>query len=234
MTNPVAPPAAPTVPEFPALGDPSFNSKAYIFGSGMSSVVSGIDALAENAFTNATSANEDAEAAQASALTAQTAASQTVAVQSFKGAWSGLSGALAVPASVSHVGLIWMLTESVANVATEEPGISSKWVPVNSSLPFYSALVNSGGVYDMTVDGHYDFSVNAPSGTAAIARAPATAGEGTVRVITRATYSPGIECRRVQFDPNGKTVEHEPSDLIELDQLGTYVWRYMCGTWRLL
>lgn len=234
ITNP---PTLSPAPDVPNSSDPevTFDSMFEAFLSYLKNTfVSTVNAIAAACYGNALDAEQSAADADASRALAQTAASQTVAVQSFKGAWSGLSGALAVPASVSHVGLIWMLTQSVANVATEEPGVSNKWVPVNSSLPLYSALVNSGGVYDMTVDGHYDFSVNAPSGTAAIARAPATPGEGTVRVITRATSAPGIDCRRVQFDPNGKTVEHEPSDLVELDQLGTYVWRYMGGTWRLL
>ena len=38
MTNPVAPPAAPTVPVYPALGSPSFNQEAYTFGSSMPGV----------------------------------------------------------------------------------------------------------------------------------------------------------------------------------------------------
>ena len=100
MTNPVAPPAAPTVPEFPALGDPSFNSKAYIFGSGMPSVVSGIDALAENAFTNATSAHEDADAAQASAAASEASAVTSLAGSNFKGDWSALTGPLNRPATM--------------------------------------------------------------------------------------------------------------------------------------
>ena len=46
----------------------------------------------------------------------------------YKGDWSLLSGALSIPASVSYGGSIWVLTVNVANVATEVPGISTKWV----------------------------------------------------------------------------------------------------------
>lgn len=51
-----------------------------------------------------------------------------LAAANFKGAWSALSGALAIPASVSHLGSIWLLGESVANVASEVPGTSAKWL----------------------------------------------------------------------------------------------------------
>ena len=64
MTTPITPvPTAPTVPEFPALGDPAFNTKAYAWGSAEPGVVTGIAALAQNAYGNATAANERAQAA---------------------------------------------------------------------------------------------------------------------------------------------------------------------------
>lgn len=67
MTAIVPTPAAPTVPEFPGLGDATFNAKAYVFGVAMPGVSDGIHALAEAAETNAAAANERAVAAQASA-----------------------------------------------------------------------------------------------------------------------------------------------------------------------
>ncbi len=49
------------------------------------------------------------------------------AAANFKGNWSALTGPLAVPASVYHNSQYWMLRENVANVAAEQPGVSSKW-----------------------------------------------------------------------------------------------------------
>jgi hypothetical protein len=234
MTSPVTPPAAPTVPTYPALGSPTFNAEAYTYGSSMPGVSAGMGALADNAYTNATSAQESAVEAAASAVAAQTAAANSASSAHFKGNWASLTGPLAPPASAAYEGLVWTLTEAVADVTAVVPGLSPKWIALNGYLPLYPALVNSGGVYNLSVDGHYDFSVNAPQEPAAIARAPATPGEGAVRVITRGTFAVDTECRRVQFDPNGQTVEHYPSDVVELDQIGTYVWRFMDNTWRLL
>ncbi len=142
MTSPVSPPSAPTVPPYPALGSPTFNADAYTFGSTMPAVVAGIDALAENAFTNATSANESAVAAQASASDSDSSASVAMASANFKGEWSGLSGALPKPASVANDGRFWLLLNDLADVTTAVPGVSASWlafdillqvIPVNTS-----------------------------------------------------------------------------------------------------
>lgn len=63
MTELATVPAAPTVPPFPALGDPNFNQLAYDNGSAMPGVSAGLQAIALTAFTNATVAGEKAAAA---------------------------------------------------------------------------------------------------------------------------------------------------------------------------
>ena len=62
------------------------------------------------------------------------AADTALAAANFKGAWSGLTGALNVPASVSHDGRFWMLTEDVADITTVEPGVSAVWLEIGDSL----------------------------------------------------------------------------------------------------
>lgn len=102
-----------------------------------------VDVDAANAASAAAGASATAAANQAALATsngaAQVALAQgwaTAAEQSyqaaaafanFKGPWSSLAGALAVPASVHHNGRIWTLLSSLANVATAEPGVSSAW-----------------------------------------------------------------------------------------------------------
>lgn len=111
----VAPPPAPSVPTYPALGSPTFNTEAYTYGTSMPGVSTGIKALADNAYANAQSAFTDAT----NAASAQAAA---VAASNFKGNWSSLSGALNIPASVAHSGRLWLLLQNLANVATQTPG----------------------------------------------------------------------------------------------------------------
>ena len=43
------------------------------------------------------------------------AADDILAVANYKGLWSSLTGALAIPASVFHDGQLWLLTENVAD-----------------------------------------------------------------------------------------------------------------------
>lgn len=55
------------------------------------------------------------------------------ALVGFRGAWSGLTGALAMPASVSHSGNIYALTADVADVTAHTPGVSASWQLVRST-----------------------------------------------------------------------------------------------------
>ncbi len=53
------------------------------------------------------------------------------AAANFKGNWSALTGALAVPASVYHNGSYWMLLSNLANVTADVPGVSAAWAAIN-------------------------------------------------------------------------------------------------------
>lgn len=55
------------------------------------------------------------------------------ALVGFQGAWSGLTGALAMPASVSHSGSIYALTADVADVTAHTPGVSASWQLVRAT-----------------------------------------------------------------------------------------------------
>lgn len=50
-----------------------------------------------------------------------------LAAANFKGAWSGLAGALNTPASVFHNETFWQLVSNVANVTAKVPGIAPEW-----------------------------------------------------------------------------------------------------------
>lgn len=136
MTSPVAPDAAPSVPEFPALGDPSFNSKAYTWGSWMPTLVAWIVAVVADAYQNALSAFESATAAAASETAAAATAVFVSAAANSKGDWSVLTGALAPPASVWHNGRTWNLLLPIADVASVEPEDGSAyWRAIDTVFP---------------------------------------------------------------------------------------------------
>lgn len=100
------------LPPAPLVSDdtPTFNSKAFLWAAALNQLVTEINAEIPT-IDLAVPASEIA-----------------LAAANYKGAWSALTGALAIPASVSHLGSIWLLGESVANVASEVPGTSAKWL----------------------------------------------------------------------------------------------------------
>lgn len=110
-------PPAPLVTDSPA----EFNTKAFALVNSLNGFVTE---------TNALALEVDADAAVAAeAITASEAA---VAAANFKGAWSSLNGALNIPASVSHNGSVWVLTQNLADVTANEPGVDSPnyWLSV--------------------------------------------------------------------------------------------------------
>lgn len=62
--------------------------------------------------------------------------SAAIATANYKGLWVDLSGPLSIPASVSHAGAVWLLSQSLADVSIEVPGISSKWIAVKFPAAF--------------------------------------------------------------------------------------------------
>ncbi len=135
MTSPVAPDTAPSVPEFPALGDPSFNAKAYTWGSWVPTLVTWITGAVSKAYQNALSAFESATASAASAAASEASAVTSLAGSNFKGDWSGLTGTLNKPASVAHAGRVWLLLDNLADVTAAVPGVSASWRAYDVVLP---------------------------------------------------------------------------------------------------
>ena len=111
------------LPDAPQVSDSTavFNAKAFAFANALDGFCIEANTVSEEVNAASATAHDMAVAAAASAGAAAGAAN-------FKGAWSSLSGALAIPASVSHLSSVWILTQSVADVTAEVPGTSSKWV----------------------------------------------------------------------------------------------------------
>ena len=120
----------PAFPQYPSRADPpeefmiegdAFLAHFPTFRSAANVLSTEMDAAAAATALHEAYATDAAVSAASSALAAS-------GVANFKGNWSSLAGALAIPASVAHLGQIWVLTESLANVALEAPGGSTKWI----------------------------------------------------------------------------------------------------------
>lgn len=116
---------APTIPTLPtppsrSQGATEFttNANAFLgalpaFGAAQNSLGSWMDGTAGSVQTNADAASSAAAAATAAA--------------NYKGAWSSLTGALNIPASVSHSSKVWLLLSNLADVTAKEPGVDPEW-----------------------------------------------------------------------------------------------------------
>lgn len=117
------------LPAVPSRGVPStFSALFEAFLTALKDVFVGqVNTVAGEVNANATTASNAAGTATSAAATATSASATAVAGANFKGAWSGLSGTLNVPASVAHNGRLWMLLSSLADVTTKTPGVASEW-----------------------------------------------------------------------------------------------------------
>lgn len=116
---PTPAPSIPSVTTIPEVGSATYDADAYAWMLQQQAQGPALQALGENAYANAVDAAASAAAAgAASALTA------------FKGAWSSLAGALAMPASVLHAGRFWALLSPLADVTAATPGVHAAWVQI--------------------------------------------------------------------------------------------------------
>lgn len=125
-----APPTLESIPAFPALSERAagtYNASAYnCLNTWAGTAGPQLAALAANVYGNAQSVAAAAEAATSAAAAA-------VAAANYKGAWSSLTGALSIPASVTHGGNVYMLMSNTADVTSITPGASAQWQKLNTS-----------------------------------------------------------------------------------------------------
>ncbi|MCD2164278.1 hypothetical protein [Comamonas koreensis] len=146
------------------MDEATFNVTAENFTTQMAPWGGDVKAVAESAKTNAEYSNQrandsntSAEAAAARLVDVQTAANGAFAAANYKGEWSTLTGALAVPATVTHLGRLWYLKLNLANVTTQAPALGSTyWGEVSRNdftvLPCPAGTTNAAdrGLYRMT------------------------------------------------------------------------------------
>lgn len=123
---PTAPPTLTPAPTSPDRADrATFAARAVALDDWTKNTqVPELQASLANVYANAVDAYNNATTC--TALT-----SVAAAAANYKGLWSTLTGALNMPASVSHNGNYWALNTNLANVATATPGVSASWQPLN-------------------------------------------------------------------------------------------------------
>lgn len=143
-TQPTTPPSVTAWPTSPSRARPStFAAEADAFlghfpvgQADQEALVTWLNTTAGQSYTNAleaaasaTTASNSEDAAAQSVIDANAILSSAFSQANFKGNWSSLSGALNIPASVSHNGGVWLLTTNLANVTASEPSeVNANWL----------------------------------------------------------------------------------------------------------
>ena len=133
MTIPTITPLPPAPARSDAPADFSTKADALLaaqprFVDETNAVAAFVDQRAVDADSRATDSAASAAAAQQALTDARLARDAAQSTANFKGAWSSLSGPLALPATVLHRQQIWTLLTSLANVAASEPGVTGDWL----------------------------------------------------------------------------------------------------------
>lgn len=120
------------LPTAPNPNTPStFNTLAYPFTVAVAAMGPEQNTMATQMNTVAGEVNTNATNAAASEAAALASKNSAVAASNYAGDWSTLTGALAVPASAQHNGILWLLLTSLADVTASEPGVTGDWTPID-------------------------------------------------------------------------------------------------------
>lgn len=145
----------------------------------------GVDVAAQQSTASAAATTATTKAGEASS-----SRDVALAATNYKGLWSALSGALNIPATVLHSSSIWMLTQNVASVGAEVPGVSTKWINVSPASGLQSAAdgrLKSGGAGTITVASAADIVAAIGATVVANATHAVSADNGGVTSVNGAT-----------------------------------------------
>ena len=124
------------LPDAPQRGQPvgTFNTKANAWVAAIDDWTDEVNDIASFVETKADETENNAISALNSAASALVSSQSAISSANYKGLWSNLTGALNIPASVSHNNSLWLLLEYTADVTAEQPSVSSKWQLVHSGV----------------------------------------------------------------------------------------------------
>lgn len=179
----------------------------------------GSKALADASLANALDAQASAVAGALSAGDAAAQAAIALAAANFNGIWSGLTGALAKPASVFHSGAFWVLLNNLADVTASQPGVSADWQVAGGAFPVVAinSLTVAQPYKTYLFYGNCTLTLPAITGNAKQLRIIVLAG------VTAAIVAPA-GADKIRSVAGSMTVDAAPFDKILTDAGATYGW----------
>lgn len=184
------------LPTPPSTSDPAnFDPRADAFLGGLPTFQTQTNELAAATYQNALDSVNSATSSYQNALLSSQSAAGAQATANYKGEWSSLSGALSMPATVSHQGRMWYLKQALVNVASQQPVLGSAFWGEVGKNQFVTYLAPAGNTN--AVDQGLYVMTNANS----VLVLPANPADGMIvaAVNTSGTLTPFI-------NRNGKTI----------------------------
>lgn len=178
------------LPTPPSRQDPdNFAERADLLLAALVDFVTEANALGADVSAQQITASTAASTATTKAGEASGARDIALAAANYKGLWSALSGSLNVPATVYHSSSIWMLTQNIASVGAEVPGVSTKWINVTPASGLGTAAYQPSTAFQPAIGALTGLLKSAGSGAIAAASAAdivAAIGASAVQTATAA------------------------------------------------
>ncbi|MCP4060775.1 MAG: hypothetical protein GY738_26530 [Pseudoalteromonas sp.] len=145
-------------------------------------------------------------AAAVSAAAAKVSEDNAANTANQRGDWSNLTGAASPPFAVYHQGSAWVLLNSLSNITTSEPGVSSAWAATSEQFSFKSSA--------FTITNNCNCSIDA-SGSAVDAAFLTSYAVGTVLTI----HNESISTNLVRLTNTALTIRGAKGNLTPADNL---------------
>ncbi len=145
-------------------------------------------------------------AAAVSAAAAKVSEDNAANTANQRGDWSSLTGAASPPFAVHHQGSSWVLLNSLSNITTSEPGVSSAWAATSEQFSFKSSA--------FTITNNCSCSIDASSSAVDAAFLTSYAA-GTVLTI----HNESISTKLVRLTNTALTIRGEKGNLTPSDNL---------------
>ena len=178
------------LPAPPSRQDPNnFAERADELLAALVVFVTEANLLGADVSTQQTTASAAATTATTKAGEASSSRDVALAATNYKGLWSALSGALNIPATVLHSSSIWMLTQNVASVGAEVPGVSTKWINVSPASGLQSAAYQPTSAFQPAIGSLTGLLKSAGGGNIAAASAADIVAAIGAAAVTNATHA---------------------------------------------
>ena len=222
---------------------PSRDDTSGAFAGNANTLVSELPTFVTKANALGLQVNNDAAQVATNTATVLDAEAVVVAAANFAGAWASLTGALNVPASVSHSGALWLLLTDLADVTASEPsGANSDWrkidyVSETRTVTAGTGLTGGGNLSaDRTINVDVATAANVRAGTAnkMLDAASVRAANAAVSSIGSGLWAPDLNAAiKLKRTLTGNSTLGNPTNQVAGQEGAIFIEQDATGGWTL-